>query len=277
MSASIAHLWQNSVIHLRVLARYFLFFSVVCTLLAFLFPGKRSQPILRRGLITDVIYFFLLPIWYGPVDSVLRLGLVAIVYSTATTSHLLKHGLAPLGNMPYWSQLLMGMLLADFTIYWLHRLSHTLPLLWRFHVIHHSSTDVDWLSSGRFHIINLIFQNTIPLALLLVVGLSPQAVAGVGFLMWLGGILEHCNLNWSFGPLRYVIVNPVYHRWHHTYVSEGGNKNFAGFFPFLDMIFGTFYMPTGRLPMVFGTEHDKVPNGFWGQIVYPFLKAPTIE
>ncbi len=114
-------------------------------------------------------------------------------------------------------------------------------------------------------------------ALLLLLGFSPQVLAGLVFLMWLGSILEHCNLNWSFGPLRYVIVNPVYHRWHHTYPNEGGNKNFAGFFPFLDIIFGTFYMPDGQVPKVFGTERDEVPNGFVGQIVYPFLKSKPIE
>jgi sterol desaturase/sphingolipid hydroxylase (fatty acid hydroxylase superfamily) len=277
MNAWITHLWHNSVTHLRVPVRHFLFFSLVCTLLALFFPSKRSQPILRRGLITDIIYYFLVPIWYEPLDAVLKLGLVAFAYSHATTTHLLKYGLAPLGDMPYWSQVLLGMLMADVMIYWLHRSSHIFPLLWRFHVIHHSSSDVDWLSSGRFHIVNLIFQNTIPMAVLLLVGFSPQALAWVAFLLWFGSILEHCNLNWSFGPLRYVVVSPVYHRWHHTYSNEGGNKNFAAFFPFLDIIFGTFYMPSGQHPMVFGTEREKVPNGFLGQIVYPFLKSAPIE
>lgn len=209
MNAWITHLWHNSVTHLRVPVRHFLFFSLVCTLLALFFPSKRSQPILRRGLITDIIYYFLVPIWYEPLDAVLKLGLVAFAYSHATTTHLLKYGLAPLGDMPYWSQLLLGMLMADVMIYWLHRSSHIFPLLWRFHVIHHSSSDVDWLSSGRFHIVNLIFQNTIPMAVLLLVGFSPQALAWVAFLLWFGSILEHCNLNWSFGPLRYVVVSPV--------------------------------------------------------------------
>src|SRR5450755_3671305 len=198
MNAWMAHLWHNGVTHLRVPVQYFVLFSVVCTLLALLSPGKRSQPILRRGLITDIIYYFLLPIWYGPLDAILKLSLIAVVYSDATTAHLLKHGLAPLGDMPFWCQLLMSMPIADFIIYWLHRFSHTFPLLWRFHVIHHSSTDVDWLSSGRFHIINLVFQNTIPVALLLLLGFSPQALAWLVFLMWVGSILEHCNLNWSF-------------------------------------------------------------------------------
>ena len=252
---------------------YFLFFSVVCTLLALISPGNRSQPILRRGLITDIIYYFLLPIWFVPLDTILKLGLMAIVYSDVTTAHLLKHGLAPIGDIPFWPQLFMSMLIADFMLYWLHRLSHTFPLLWRFHVIHHSSKVVDWLSSERFHIVNSLFQTTIPLAILLLLGFSPRVLAWLTFLMWLGSILEHCNLSWSFGPLRYVIVNPVYHRWHHTYPNEGGNKNFAAFFPFLDIMFGTFYMPDGQVPMVFGTEHDEVPNGFVGQIVYPFLKS----
>lgn len=277
MNALITHSWHDCVTYFNMPVRYFLLWSAICTFLALLFPGKRSQPILRQGLITDTIYYFLLPIYFVRIDAIIKLALIVIVYSSTTRTHLLKHGLAPLGEIPYWAQVLMILLMADFMMYWLHRFSHTFPWLWRFHVIHHSSTDVDWLSSGRFHLINLIFQNTTPLALLLLVGFSPRALAEVGFLMWLLSIFEHCNLNWTFGPLRYVIVNPVYHRWHHTYPNEGGNKNFAGFFPFWDIVFGTFYMPEGKTPMIFGIEHDNVPNGFLGQIIYPFLKASRAE
>src|SRR5262249_47599499 len=83
-------------------------------------------------------------------------------------------------------------------------------------------------------------------------------------------LLVHANLNWTFGPLRYAIASPVFHRWHHTHLDEGGNKNFAPTFPVLDLVFGTFYMPKGRLPLNFGTPDDPVPRDFLGQLWFPF-------
>ena len=84
--------------------------------------------------------------------------------------------------------------------------------------------------------------------------------------------MVHANLNWTFGPLRYVLASPVFHRWHHTSEEEGLDKNFASTFPFLDLLFGTFYMPAGRRPEVYGTNDKAVPIGFVGQTVYPFKK-----
>jgi hypothetical protein len=83
----------------------------------------------------------------------------------------------------------------------------------------------------------------------------------------------HANLNWTFGPLRFVFASPVFHRWHHTTLEEGLNKNFAPTFPFLDLVFGTFYMPPGKLPEQFGNGESDFPEDFWGQFCYPFRKS----
>jgi hypothetical protein len=84
--------------------------------------------------------------------------------------------------------------------------------------------------------------------------------------------MVHANLNWTFGPLRYLLASPVFHRWHHTLEGEGLNKNFAPTFPFLDLIFGTFYMPPGKLPEQFGNGEPDFPEGFLGQLIYPLMK-----
>jgi sterol desaturase/sphingolipid hydroxylase (fatty acid hydroxylase superfamily) len=77
-------------------------------------------------------------------------------------------------------------------------------------------------------------------------------------------------VSWTYGPLRYVFASPAFHRWHHTSEEEGLDKNFAGLFPFIDVIFGTFYMPVERQPQRFGILHNDVPEGLLGQLVYPF-------
>jgi sterol desaturase/sphingolipid hydroxylase (fatty acid hydroxylase superfamily) len=82
--------------------------------------------------------------------------------------------------------------------------------------------------------------------------------------------MVHANLNWTFGPLRFVFASPVFHRWHHSAEESGNNKNFASTFPMLDVIFGTFHMPPGQLPEHFGNGEDDFPEDFWGQFLYPF-------
>ena len=87
----------------------------------------------------------------------------------------------------------------------------------------------------------------------------------------------HANLNWSFGPFKYVLASPVFHRWHHTDMERGGMKNFAATFPALDLIFGTFYMPKNAMPDNFGVEDKSFPKGFAGQLIYPFINTqPSI-
>ncbi len=76
----------------------------------------------------------------------------------------------------------------------------------------------------------------------------------------------------SLGPFKYVIATPVLHRWHHTSTDEGGETNFAGTFPLWDILFGTFRMPQGELPVSYGIDDPEFPNQIAGQLVYPFQK-----
>jgi sterol desaturase/sphingolipid hydroxylase (fatty acid hydroxylase superfamily) len=67
-----------------------------------------------------------------------------------------------------------------------------------------------------------------------------------------------------------VLATPVFHRWHHTALNEGGNTNFAGTFPVWDILFGTYHMPEDRLPSAFGADDPAIPNQIAGQLAYPF-------
>jgi sterol desaturase/sphingolipid hydroxylase (fatty acid hydroxylase superfamily) len=84
----------------------------------------------------------------------------------------------------------------------------------------------------------------------------------------------HANLNWTLGPFKYVIAGPVFHRWHHTSLERGGNKNFASTFPVLDLMFGTFYMPAHELPSDYGIGEADFPQTFGGQLLYPLKDRP---
>jgi sterol desaturase/sphingolipid hydroxylase (fatty acid hydroxylase superfamily) len=105
---------------------------------------------------------------------------------------------------------------------------------------------------------------------LLLAGISPNVMVFLGPFTIAHSAFVHANLNWTLGPLRYVIAGPVFHRWHHTTAERGGEKNFASTFPVLDVVFGTFYMPKEALPDSYGVADQAFPPGFGAQMIYPF-------
>jgi sterol desaturase/sphingolipid hydroxylase (fatty acid hydroxylase superfamily) len=106
--------------------------------------------------------------------------------------------------------------------------------------------------------------------ILLLAGISPNALVMLGPFTIAHSAFVHANLNWSLGPLRYVIAGPIFHRWHHTSAEQGGEKNFAPTFPVLDLVFGTFYLPKETLPGSYGVADQTYPGDFGGQMVQPF-------
>jgi len=181
-------------------------------------------------------------------------------------------------SLPLAAQVPLILLTGDFLAYWTHRLFHG-RWLWPFHAIHHSSKAVDWLASVRLHPINDAVTRVIQVLPLYWLGFNGAALAAFVPVLTLYALVLHANVRWTYGPLRYVIASPAFHRWHHTTESEGLDKNFAGMFPFIDLIFGTFYMPAGREPQQFGILHNDVPDGLLAQLAYPFRRhrAPALS
>src|SRR5262245_45894576 len=177
--------------------------------------------------------------------------------------------LLPVGRLPLWLQGGMILLIQDVMLYWLHRLFHG-RFAWRFHAVHHSPKSLDWTSTSRFHPVNQVFSFCLADAVVLLLGFPNEALYGLALFNTAYSAFVHANLNWTFGPFRHVLASPVFHRWHHTTEKEGLDKNFASTFPVLDLVFGTFYMPKGKVPEEFGSGDPEMPESFLGQLIYPF-------
>jgi sterol desaturase/sphingolipid hydroxylase (fatty acid hydroxylase superfamily) len=109
--------------------------------------------------------------------------------------------------------------------------------------------------------------------ILLMAGISPNIMLWVGPFTTFHSAFVHANLNWTLGPFKYVLATPVFHRWHHTSLEEGGNTNFASTFPLWDIMFGTFRLPESRLPDNYGIDDQpSFPSEIAGQMAYPFRK-----
>ncbi|TAJ20726.1 MAG: fatty acid hydroxylase family protein [Dehalococcoidia bacterium] len=242
-------------------------------------PAIRGQKHLRRGWRTDVIYWFIVSTigkWFARAIVLLGIALLGILATQSLDRDAIKAWAmrdTPLQRQPWALQAFEILVLTDFVGYWSHRMFHAWPPAWRFHAIHHSSTEVDWLSAVRLHPINDAVSNVLTAAAFVLVGFDAKTLAFAVPFFTLYAIALHANLDWSVGPLRYVVASPVYHRWHHTTEEEGLDKNFAGLFPAYDLIFGTAYLPKGQQPRKFGISGEPVPDSFWGQLIYPFRPA----
>lgn len=242
--------------------------------------GKKRGPLLRRGWMTDVAYFFLTPFVTKVLSRSLLILPVALLvwFGLATADDFRRQayvGFGPLSRQPLWLQGLEIYLLADFLAYWSHRLFHR-GKWWPFHAVHHSSEDLDWLSSVRVHPVNDMVNKFIQVTPLLLLGFNPWVTLSTAPFFTLYAIFIHARLDWDFGPLRFIIATPVFHRWHHSRQLEALDKNFAGLFPVWDLLFGTFYMPRGQVPEDFGVL-GSFPQDLRSQLWQPLRKLWRCE
>jgi sterol desaturase/sphingolipid hydroxylase (fatty acid hydroxylase superfamily) len=178
--------------------------------------------------------------------------------------------------MPLAMRFAVSMVVAEIGFYWGHRWSHEIPFLWRFHAIHHSAEEMDWLVNTRAHPIDLVFTRLCGFIPMYVLGLTqPMArtrdvvplLVILTANMW--GFFIHANLNWRFGPLEWLVATPAFHHWHHTY-EEPLNRNFSPMLPWVDRLFGTYYVPKAQWPSRYGTEAP-VASGLAGQLLQPLM------
>jgi len=159
----------------------------------------------------------------------------------------------------------IAVFVGDFVGYWRHRLEHT-KVFWPSHAVHHSDTEMTWLSLERFHPINRVTTFLIDNSVLLLMGLPPYAVVANVIVRHYYGFFIHADLPWTYGPLGKLFVSPAMHRWHHSLDHQAFNTNFATVFSVFDRTFGTYRVP-GVCDVPLGVT-DKMEQDFIGQISY---------
>ncbi len=223
----------------------------------------------RTGLVTDLCHWFANRVFFNPLWTLLVLLLIDPL--PLDGAGWLGANLRPL---PWALQLIFCLLVFDLAAYWRHRLMHS-AVLWPVHAVHHSSTHLNWLSSIRNHPINVLVIYLFGAVFLGLIGLPKDLIAIAGTIRFYWVCFVHCDIRLDLGPLNYVIVTPDFHRWHH--VSHGvRDKNFAGFFSLIDLVFGTFYLPRGRRAAGFGLGDETYPSDYLGQLRAPFRRLAAV-
>jgi sterol desaturase/sphingolipid hydroxylase (fatty acid hydroxylase superfamily) len=229
-----------------------------------LFPHNKNQPIFRPEWQTDFHHFIVNHMLVGFMLLAVNL-LVHKGFGWAVQSDVQ----AWIQGLPFVAELLLILLVADLVQYWTHRAYHE-TWLWRFHAVHHSTKSMDWLAGSRQHVFEVLATRTLVLAPIFVLGFSKEVIDAYIVVVGFQAVFNHCNVNVRLGPLRYIVVTPNFHHWHHSQDKEALDTNYAAHFSFLDYLFGTAANSQRIWPEKYGVLGDYVPNGFIKQFKFPF-------
>ncbi len=212
--------------------------------------------------------------------TVLNKGIVQVLVVVSGTAGLAGAIQSAGGNGPLWPsqlplffQVVVGLVVAEFGLYWAHRIAHQSAFLWRFHAVHHSVTRLWFINTGRFHFVDTFVSIILSQPLLYLVGAPAIVFLWVSAITAFIGVLTHCNIEMRFGPINYVFNTPGLHRWHHSMDIREGNKNYGENLMIWDMIFRTYFDSDRRPPARIGID-GPMPSSFLGQLSAPFSAAP---
>jgi sterol desaturase/sphingolipid hydroxylase (fatty acid hydroxylase superfamily) len=239
--------------------------------------AAQPQKVFRRAVWTDLGYYFVNSML---LSTLLILPLAAIAW---TLHALVPAPLLRLGSgLPFAARLVLGLVVGEFGYYWMHRWMHEVPWLWRFHAVHHSAEQIDWLVSTRAHPVDLVLGRLSGYVPMFVFGLAQPiqnvmdpVSLGVVLVGTMWGFFIHANVRWRLGPLGWLVSTPAFHHWHHTN-DEHANRNFSTMLPWVDRIFGTYYMPRNQWPPGYGID-DRLPDSLGDQLLYPLLPPRPAE
>ncbi len=260
--------WQQNYFYGLLLLSLFVWALEYC------FPWRKNQKIFRKDFWLDGFYmffnFFIFAIFISGFFSVLELLFSQIGWTMSSLA------LIDLSPYPVWAGLLIFFVINDFVQWFTHIMLHRFEFLWRFHKVHHSVEEMGFAAHLRYHWMENIFYKPLKtLAVMVVGGFEPSDAYMIHFIAVMIGHLNHANIRLTFGPLKYILNNPVMHLYHHAKELPKGQMpgvNFGISLSLWDYIFKTNYIPQdqdGNYALGFdGVE--QFPKTFWGQVTYGF-------
>lgn len=251
--------------------------SFLVWILEIAFPWRKEQSIFRKDFWLDTFYMFY---------NFFLLNLIVLIALSNTTAEFFNDILGVFGwhidslqvfdvdDLPKGLGLFIFFIISDFVQWNTHRLLHRVPLLWNFHKVHHSVKEMGFAAHLRYHWMEpVVYKSLLYIPIAIIGGFDAQDVAIVYFFSIAIGHLNHANLGWNYGPLKYVLNNPKMHIWHHAkkmpeHVKFGVNYGLT--LSVWDYLFHTDYIPYDGKDIELGFENDEAfPKNFLTQSIYP--------
>jgi sterol desaturase/sphingolipid hydroxylase (fatty acid hydroxylase superfamily) len=252
--------------------------SLVVWLLEIAFPWRKNQPIFRTDFWLDLFYLFF-NFFILNLILVIALSNIAEQFFNDFLSlfglQLVSIQLFSLSDLSKPVALFLFFITSDFIQWNTHRLLHTIPFLWKVHKTHHSVKEMGFAAHFRYNWMEpIVYKTILYVPLLLVGGFSLEDVFIVHFISIAIGHLNHANLGWNYGFLKYVFNNPKMHIWHHSkFLPNKNGVNFGISLSVWDYLFKTSFIPTDGRDIELGfDDENSFPKGFIEQELYPFKK-----
>ncbi|EDM44240.1 hypothetical protein SCB49_04405 [unidentified eubacterium SCB49] len=254
--------------------------SLIVWLLEILFPWRKNQKIFRKDFWQDAFYMFF---------NFFLLNLIVLIFLSNTTEMLFNDALGLVGlqvkdfqlldlnALPFGVGLFIFFLVSDFVQWNTHRLLHRFPFFWNFHKLHHSVKEMGFAAHLRYHWMEpIMYKSILYIPLAIIGGFEVEQVAIVHFFALTIGHLNHANLGWDYGVLKYIFNNPKMHIWHHAKELPEKSKygaNYGISLSIWDYLFNTDHVPYDGRDIELGFEEDeKFPKSFLKQEGYPLTK-----
>ena len=254
--------------------------SIVVWGLEVIFPWRKNQPLFRKDFWLDTFYMFFNFFLLNLIVLTALSNSAAVIFNDVLEIvgvSLSNFQLIEINTLSFPIRIFTFFIVVDFVQWWTHRLLHRFEFLWNFHKVHHSVKQMGFAAHLRYHWMEPVVYNSlryIPLAI--IGGFSAQDVAFVHFFNITIGHLNHANINWDYGWLKYILNNPKMHIWHHSKELPEERKfgvNFGLTLSIWDYLFKTNYIPhSGRDIEIGFTGDENFPKDFLSQEMYPLSK-----
>ena len=250
--------------------------SLVVWSLELVFPWRKNQAAIREDFWLDGFYMF----FNFFLFSLIGYNAVSNVAVKAFNDFLALFGINnivafQIASWPVWSQFLLLFVVADFIQWNVHRWLHYSPLLWEFHKVHHSVEQMGFAAHLRYHWMETIIYKSVQYIPLSMIGFGLDDFFILHLVTILIGHLNHANVKITYGPLKYVLNNPVMHLWHHAKNIPAGSNgvNYGISLSLWDYLFGTAYIPNQNANEPLGFEdQESFPKTFLQQLTHPWNK-----
>lgn len=241
-----------------------------------LFLAEKRWPLrhLREPLLHRIFVNFIVTI---PMLLAAMLFVHPIGMSTLHWAQQSHFGLLRLISLPSWVQFVVGFLLMDLTFYYWHLLNHRIPILWRFHNVHHVDPDLDVTTAARFHYGEVIYSVVFRVLQLGLLGISPLTFIVYESVFQIGTLFHHSNLKL---PIRFerilnkIFVTPRMHGIHHSQILTELNSNFSVVFSGWDRLHKTLQLNIPQQQIIIGVAAYQTPdtNQVINLLILPFIK-----
>lgn len=226
-----------------------LFLSIfILILLERKFPYRKGLAFFREGFWVDLV-------WYTLIQSYFLKIFIFDYIILPLDKHFHLSSLQLVSSWPLAVQVLFFLITHDLYIYWFHRWQHHSKILWRIHEAHHSNKEIDWLAGARSHSVEILINQTIEFAPIILLGANPLVVPVKALIDAVWGMYIHSNINVKSGKLQYIINGPEMHQWHHSDHQEVFFSNYSTKFSLWDWLFKTAYLPDTK-PVKFGLPYN---------------------